>query len=73
MLKTNRITSNNNVLNGRACIRDLSLPVSLILGLLGTGMAKNDILREYPMLEEDDINQCLNYAALLSQNSLFAI
>jgi uncharacterized protein (DUF433 family) len=36
-------------------------------------MNKAEILNEDPYLEAEDIDKCLNYAALLAQNSLFSI
>jgi uncharacterized protein (DUF433 family) len=73
MLKIDRITSNPNIMNGKACIRGMRVTVSLVLSLLANGMNKAEILDEYPYLEAEDVDQCLNYAALLAQSSLFTI
>jgi uncharacterized protein (DUF433 family) len=73
MLKIDRITSNPNIMNGKACIRGMRVTVSLVLSLLANGMNKAEILNEYPYLEAEDVDQCLNYAALLAQSSLFTI
>jgi len=65
MLKTDRITSDPAIMNGKACIRSMRITVSLVLNLIANGMSKADVLAEYPALEAEDIDQCLNYAATL--------
>ena len=66
MLTLNRITSNPDIMNGKACIRGMRITVSLILNLIANGMEKSEIIEEYPPLELEDINQCLQYAAYIS-------
>lgn len=73
MLAINRITSDPAIMNGKACIRSMRITVSLVLKLLANGMSKEDILKEYPALEKDDIVQCLNYAAYLAEEGLYII
>jgi uncharacterized protein (DUF433 family) len=63
MLTIDRITSNRNIMNGKACIRGMRITVSIVLNLLANGMSKEEILDDYPYLEAEDIEQCLNYAA----------
>jgi uncharacterized protein (DUF433 family) len=58
-----RITSNPNIMNGKPCIRGMRITVSIVLNLLANGMSKAEILDDYPYLEPEDIEQCLNYAA----------
>jgi uncharacterized protein (DUF433 family) len=62
MLTIDRITSDPQIMNGKACIRDMRITVSLVLNLIAHGMTKKDILKEYPALEAEDIDQCLQYA-----------
>ena len=73
MLNINRITSDPNMMNGKACIRGMRITVSLVLNLVANGMSKDDILAEYPVLEPEDIDQCLNYAAYLAEEELYTI
>lgn len=40
------------------------MPITSILSYLGSGMTVDDILREWPELEADDIYQALGYAAV---------
>ena len=60
MFAIDRITSNPEVMNGKACVRGMRITVSIILNLLANGMKKEDILLEYPSLGSEDISQCLN-------------
>jgi uncharacterized protein (DUF433 family) len=73
MLKIDRITSNPNIMNGKACIRGMRITVSLVLNLIANGMNKSEILSEYPVLEQEDIDQCLQYAAYLADEELYII
>ncbi len=73
MLKIDRITSDPAIMNGKACLRGMRITVSLVLNLIANGMSKSDILAEYPALEPEDIDQCLNYAAYLAEEELYTI
>ena len=50
-------------MNGKPCIRGMRITVSIVLNLLANGMSKEAILEDYPYLDLEDIEQCLNYAA----------
>jgi len=58
-----RITFQPEILGGRACIRGMRIPVSLILGQIAHGATHEEILEQYPDLEPDYIRQALEYAA----------
>jgi len=73
MLNIDRITSDPMIMNGKACIRGMRITVSLVLNLVANGMSRADILAEYPALEAEDIDQCLNYAAYLAEEELYTI
>ena len=66
-----RITFDVNILGGRAAIRGMRIPVSVVLGQLAHGTAHAEVLNDYPDLEEEDIRQALGYAAWLSQENEF--
>ena len=51
-------------MGGRACIRGMRIPVSLVLNLVVNGMPNEEILHEYPDLDAEDIRQSLQYAKL---------
>ena len=63
MLKLTRITLDPAVMGGKACIRGLRVTVGTILGLLAARHTREEILKSYPYLEPDDIDQALAYAA----------
>ena len=58
-----RITSDADKCGGRPIIRGLRIRVSDVLELLASGMAREDILREHPDLEDEDLTACLLYAS----------
>jgi len=60
-----RITFNPQIMGGRACIRGMRVPVSVIVGQIADGATVDDILAGYPDLEAEDIKQALQYAAWL--------
>lgn len=62
-----RITVDPNVCGGKPTIRGLRFPVSRLLGLLASGETQESILTAYPYLEAEDIQEALNYAALLGE------
>lgn len=70
MLEFDRITFDPNVMGGRACIRGMRITVSLVVNLVANGMSTEEIIREYPYLEPDDVRQALQYAAWLTQESI---
>lgn len=62
-LVLDRITTNPDRLNGQPCIRDLRLTVRRVLELLALYPDRAELYREFPELEDDDIQQALAYAA----------
>ena len=63
MAQFNRITLEPAVMGGKACIRGMRVTVSMILGLLAAGRTHEEILKAYPYLEQEDIDEALAYAA----------
>ncbi|HEV8543293.1 MAG TPA: DUF433 domain-containing protein [Verrucomicrobiae bacterium] len=61
-----RITSSPTQCAGRPCIRGMRMRVKDILEMLGSGMSEQDILREFPYLEKEDILAALQFAASIS-------
>ena len=58
-----RITFDPAILGGRACIRGMRIPVSVIVGQVAHGASFQEILEGYPDLQETDIRQPVEYAA----------
>jgi uncharacterized protein (DUF433 family) len=65
-----RITFDDQIMGGRACIRGMRIPVSVVLKLLAGGMTAEQILSDYPDLQPADIDQCIQYAALLADETV---
>ncbi|MEL7011494.1 MAG: DUF433 domain-containing protein, partial [Cyanobacteria bacterium J06588_4] len=65
-----RITFNSRIMAGQACIRGMRIPVSLVVNLVANGKPFDEILSEYPDLELDDLKQSLQYAALLTRETV---
>lgn len=59
----NRITTNPSILTGKPVIRGMRISVEQILKMLARGIPHEDIIKEYPLLEEEDIRACLLFAA----------
>ena len=65
-----RITFNQKVMGGKACIRGMRIMVSLIVNLVANGMNTKEIIEAYPYLEPDDIRQALKFAAWLAEETV---
>ena len=61
--KLDRITTDTDVCGGRPCIRGLRVRVTDVLDLLAAGATREEILRDLPYLEPDDIAAVLDFAA----------
>ena len=57
---------------GKPCVRGLRMPVASILAYLSGGMTIEEILKQWPELEREDIYQALGFAATLMQETLVA-
>jgi len=57
-------------MEGRACIRGMRIPVSVIVGQIAHGATVEEILNDYPDLGREDIQQAFEYAGLLSQEEV---
>jgi uncharacterized protein (DUF433 family) len=65
-----RITFNPDIMGGRACIRGMRIPVSLVVNLVANGMTTEEIMEEYPSLEPQDVKEALQYASWLAREEL---
>ena len=50
-------------MGGKPCIRGQRVTVAMVLGLLAARRSRDEILKAYPYLKSEDIDQCLAYAA----------
>lgn len=58
-----RITFDSDMMGGKPCIRGMRVTVGMIIGLLATGHSKEEVLKLYPYLESEDVEEALAYAA----------
>ncbi len=73
MLGFDRITVDPNIMAGKPCIRGMRITVALVLNLLSNGMTPEQIVRDYPPLELEDIHQVLQYAAWLADERIIPL
>lgn len=58
-----RITIDPAKLNGQPCIRGMRLTVRRVLEAIALYPNREDIKREYPELEDEDVRQAILFAA----------
>lgn len=70
----NRITVNPKILVGKPTIRGMRISVEQILNALAAGVPQDDLLKDYPELEADDIRAALAYAAsIISEEQVYPL
>ena len=57
-----RITLRADLLNGKPTVRGKRIAVQTVLELLAAGESREEIFRQYPMLESEAIDPCLAFA-----------
>jgi uncharacterized protein (DUF433 family) len=67
-----RITIDPDQMHGRPCIRGLRITVADILGMLSAGQSRDEILEDYPYLENADIDAVLAFAARQADHPIIA-
>ncbi len=60
-----RISVDPTIFGGKPIVGGRRLAVEHVLGMLAAGDTADDLLREYPWLERDDVSACLVYARRL--------
>lgn len=63
MQRFDRITSDPSQMNGKPCIRGMRLTVRRVVEAVALYPNREDLLRNYPDLEPEDIRQALAFAA----------
>lgn len=62
-MNLDRITVIPDLCGGEPTIRGMRITVNQVLELLAGGMKPEEILQDFPYLEQADIDACLKYAA----------
>jgi uncharacterized protein (DUF433 family) len=73
MTELARITVDPEVCGGRPCIRGLRVRVKDILDMLAAGASREQILADYPYLEDADITAALTYAAAQADHRILRV
>jgi len=73
MQRPQRISTDPQVMGGKPCIRGMRVTVGMILEALAAGRSVEDLLSDFPYLEEQDIREALAYAAGLEQGREFPL
>jgi uncharacterized protein (DUF433 family) len=72
-MPSTRITFEPGKMGGLACIRGMRLPVSTIVRMVASGMTNAEIIDAHPKLEEADIREALEYAAILAEERVMPL
>jgi uncharacterized protein (DUF433 family) len=73
MSEMHRITVDLNQCGGRPSLRGLRIRVKDVLDLLAAGASREEILQDYPLLEDGDITAALEYAARQNDHPVLRI
>jgi uncharacterized protein (DUF433 family) len=58
-----RISIDPQICHGRPCIKGTRMRVSDIVDMLAEGVSREEILRDFPYIADEDISASLAYAA----------
>jgi uncharacterized protein (DUF433 family) len=64
-----RIVTEAGKMGGKPIIRGRRITPGMVLNMLANGSTREQVLEAYPVLENDDIDACLLYAARLTEKS----
>ena len=65
-----RMIFDPRIMGGRACIRGMRIPVSVVVGQMAHGATIEEVLGDYPDLEQEDVAQALAYTAWLAHEEV---
>ncbi len=66
-----RITRSPGVLGGKPIIRGTRISVEMVLEWMASGATRDDIVRNYPPLTSEDVEQALEFAAATLRNDVY--
>lgn len=69
-MEFDRITVEPDKCGGKPCIRGMRITVRRVLEILATYPNREEIFREYPYLEAEDLGQALRYAAVAMDSDM---
>ncbi|MCI0444231.1 DUF433 domain-containing protein [bacterium] len=68
-----RISIDPHICHGQACIKGTRIPVHQVVRMLANGDCIEDLLKNYPSLQREDILACLDYAGSLAEEEIHPI
>ena len=60
-------------MGGKPCIRGMRVTVGMVVGALAAGRSADELLTDFPYLEEQDVREALAFAASLAQGREFPL
>ncbi|MGV3551563.1 DUF433 domain-containing protein [Rhizobium sp.] len=73
MSELHRITIDPGICSGRPIIRGMRIRVRDVLDLLAAGASREEILQDYPLLEDGDITAALEFASRHSDHPVLRV
>ena len=64
------IEANPEILSGKPCIKGTRLSVEFILELIASGGSVNDVVKAYPHVSKEAVQEAVLYAAQFSKNEV---
>ena len=72
-MKLDRIVTDPAICLGKPTIRGTRITVDFVLRLMGDGLGQAEIVRDYPELTPEDVQQAAKYAAWLASEQTAAV
>ena len=73
MTRFDRITINPALVNGQPCIRGMRLTVKRVVEAVALYPNRDELFREYPELNAEDVRQALDFAACNLDDSVIQL
>ena len=67
------VTVDPGVCHGRACIKGTRIMVSVILDNLASGLTPDEVIRNYPSLNQEAVQAAITYAAELARERIMPV
>ena len=68
-----RISIDPEICHGQVCVKGTRIYVHQIVRMLANGDTIEDLLKNYPSLQKEDILACLDYAGTLAEEEITPI
>jgi uncharacterized protein (DUF433 family) len=73
MRQFERLTFDQSVMGGKACIRGMRVTVAQVVNLVANGMSTEEIIEAYPYFQPADICQSLQFGAWLAEETVHPV